>query len=198
MNSNQSSSPQSKKSDIPSDIRFTIPNTNRANIYTIPNSEINRKASTFDDSDCFLCMCLGCSVIALVGLGITNAVFCIMALVRSNDHVKVICPQSNLWAFVLVSLILSYTANSTASKTAKEEKICFKLFGFILNILINSGLIGWGWYELIGNGCGNVLYHNENTTLLYVMAEIQLIVGSIVVGLVFIILISLLVKSFCK
>ena len=64
-----------------------------------------------------------------------------MALVRSNNHVKVICPQSNLWNSVLVSLILSFAANFNIKIKSKKASV-LKLFGFILNIIVNGDLIG--------------------------------------------------------
>ena len=52
--------------------------------------------------------------------------------------------------------------------------------------MISSGLFIWGWCELKGSEWWCMLYHNEDTSLLYTMSEIQMIASGLLMGIIFI------------
>jgi hypothetical protein len=96
-------------------------------------------------------------VIALITGSIAYLVFGIIFLVNDFD-ISNDCKGSNLWAYVLTSIILSSTNTSLISKNERDKsdsdlsymKI---IVAVICNIIINSALAIWGGIEIWNKSC---------------------------------------------
>lgn len=96
-------------------------------------------------------------VIALITGSIAYLVFGIIFLVNDFD-ISNDCKGSNLWAYVLTSIILSSTNTSLISKNERDKsdsdlsymKI---IVAVICNLIINSALAIWGGIEIWNKSC---------------------------------------------
>lgn len=96
-------------------------------------------------------------LIALITGSIAYLVFGIIFLVNDFD-ISNDCKGSNLWAYVLTSIILSSTNTSLISKNKRDQsdsdlsymKI---IVAVICNIIINSALAIWGGIEIWNKSC---------------------------------------------
>ena len=185
-----------------SHVRVSMPQPNsfatRAGTYNVSNTYRVPPSSSSDGKNCGILLGIGCCGLAIVALVIINIVYCGFALAQSDGKVEAICPGSKLWVYLLVTLIITLVSGSATSKGAKDDEVCVQLCSLIASFIINAGLVGWGWYELLGRGCGNALFHNIDTTLLYTMANIQVVIGSVCLGLIAIFLGSIMCKFCCN
>lgn len=96
-------------------------------------------------------------LIALITGSIAYLIFGIIFLVNDFD-ISNDCKGSNLWAYVLTSIILSSTNTSLISKNKRDQsdsdlsymKI---IVAVICNIIINSALAIWGGIEIWNKSC---------------------------------------------
>jgi hypothetical protein len=96
-------------------------------------------------------------LIALITGSIAYLIFGIIFLVNDFD-ISNDCKGSNLWAYVLTSIILSSTNTSLISKNKRDQsdsdlsymKI---IVAVICNIIINSALAIWGSIEIWNKSC---------------------------------------------
>jgi hypothetical protein len=134
--------------------------------------------------DKFLNCCIPCGLFtgALVCIGavITNMVFSIIALVEtSHKELQKECPETNLWVYLLIIVILG-TGNTrrTIQSSLKEDiNICAILCGMIMHL----GLLGWGVYELWEVNCVNDIKSN----LIYTMTLINVVACLVAVLIIF-------------
>jgi len=184
-----------------SDVRVSMPQPSsfatRAGTYNVSNTYRVPPPSSSDGKNCGILLGIGCCGLAIAALVITNIVYSGFALSRSDGKVEAICPGSKLWVYLLVTLIITLVSGGATSKGAKDDEVCVQLCSLIASFIINAGLVGWGWYELLGRSCGSALFHNADTTLLYTMANIQVVIGSIGLGLIAIFIGSIMCKLCC-
>ena len=105
---------------------------------------------------CFGCcgLCLGALLIlGIIAGAIAYLVFGIMYLVEDYQIAKD-CSGSNLWAYVLTAVILSFT-RSGAKNSSNEEGGPVLCLLFCLGI-IEGGLATWGGIELWQNSCSDL------------------------------------------
>jgi hypothetical protein len=115
-------------------------------------------------------------VLGFIGCVIANIVFEIMSLCQlSYSEQKDKCQASNAWVYILVNLILSFSA---ASSVNKEKKDNFSIL-HIIQICILLGMTIWGIYEFFGVNC----LDNIKSTLLYTMLEVEIIFYIIYTGI---------------
>lgn len=123
------------------------------------NNFLNNNNEKSNSNECkdILCtvfliiLCLG-----LIGGCICYYVFGIMYLVEDYDEAKD-CKKSNLWAYVLVNLILSLKISQLKSKDDKDNSYIILIF----NCIIDAGMSIWGGIELFNNTCSDL----EDTNL---------------------------------
>ena len=137
------------------------------------------------ESDNNLC-CFTCSIIlfsiSLLALIITYIVFAIIGLVRTSLNIESeLCHESNLWIYVLVSLILFLKINNVITIFKKPENDGeTKYFQFLVEFGISLSMFIWGAYELFGVKCVN----NLNNTILYKCAFGYWITSTILLGII--------------
>ena len=126
--------------------------------------------------------CLPC-LFCLFGVGIAgalvaNAVFGIMALVRtSRNDLQDDCPDTHLWEFLAVILIMGLNNNRSIVKQSGSEDRSWLVILF--TFLIQFGLLCWGSYEIWGVDCVDVIDSN----LIYTMAYINVVAGWVIFAL---------------
>lgn len=92
----------------------------------------------------------------------------IFGLVKTDrDTVKNVCPDSQIWVYSLVSLIICLILQPMISRCQQKNEKCIKLISCILAIMYLGGLFSWGLYETIGNICTKENLYN---TVLYKMS----------------------------
>ena len=143
------------------------------------NKIMSQKTNEKSD-DCKACglFCCGCTVI----LGLAAAVICwivysIIALANnSNDDIRDICNDSNLWACLLTMVILSLiqvgTGKSSASKEEGEPPIAA-----CCSLVISIGFFIWEAIELF-NPCAL----NSRPTSVYIMLLIHFCFVAVLLG----------------
>lgn len=117
------------------------------------------KNSNSNSNECKDILCTVFLIILFLGLiggCICYYVFGIMYLVEDYDEAKD-CKKSNLWAYVLVNLILSLKISQLKSKDDKDNSYAI----LILNCIIDAGMSIWGGIELFNNTCSDL----EDTNL---------------------------------
>lgn len=120
-------------------------------------------------------------VIALL-IGISYYVLGIVYLINDYDESHN-CKDSNLWAYVLVSLLFAwrYFSINNLSKNGKN------IFNFIGFGIIYAGLSIWGYFELWNNSCNDL--DNSN---LWKFGEVTFFSQS-VVAIIFLVVVPLYV-----
>lgn len=117
------------------------------------------KNSNSNSNECKDILCTVFLIILFLGLiggCICYYVFGIMYLVEDYDEAKD-CKKSNLWAYVLVNLILSLKISQLKSNDDKDNSYAI----LILNCIIDAGMSIWGGIELFNNTCSDL----EDTNL---------------------------------
>ena len=177
---------------------LTVDTTNiQSSVYTI-NKNINspNNANPYSQvnktNNCFI-NCIGgcgiCSVIIFalgaIGASIAYIVFSIMALVENNSNmISERCEKSNIWEFILTSLILNFISinNSKvqAKSASKEEDFVILFWILIFQILLSSVIGTWGSLEIYNSDCAK---EKLSSLLIYKMAEITTIIHISMVGI---------------
>ena len=76
------------------------------------------------------------SILILLGLFGAYLTFMVISLIKtSNEHIKLICPNSNLWAYMLVILISMFTINIGIIKLERSKKDDLKIFNKIVTFI---------------------------------------------------------------
>ena len=142
--------------------------------------ENNNKYSVFIGILYFFIIGLLCAIA-------TDIVYIIMALVNtSSTELQDICPETNLWAFLLVYLLIGTVTNQLIAKDASSEERSY--IKIISKIIINLCVLCWGSYELWGVDCVNEIKSN----LIYKMALIN-VVSSWIINVIATIIYSIVV-----
>ena len=151
-------------------------------------------------NDVFACCgcCFGCLfVLAAVAACIAWMVFAIMALVNEEDtNFDKLCNcDSHLWAYLLTIVIWNgvFAQQCRASTTDKETSgFIEKLIAHALSLMIDIGLVVWGWVELYHADSASTL-NNLNT---YKMSSYWVYAHTTLLGLSLIAAIGVLIYMF--
>ena len=123
--------------------------------------------------------CLFCLFsVGIAGALIANAVFGIMALVEtSRSDLQDDCPDTHLWEYLAVILIMGLNNNRSIVKQSGSEDRSWLVILF--TFLVQFGLLCWGSYELWGVDCVDDIDSN----LIYTMAYINVVAGWVIFAL---------------
>lgn len=157
-------------------IDIDINTKNSFNKYFVARNNTNTKV--FCKSTCAFVL----GIFIILSLGITYIGLSVLSLVNTdNKQVDTICPDSTIWIFVLVSLIINLGnfINCVSTDNDKQINICKNVFGTLISI----GIIGWGGYEIWGNRCN---IDNLGDKLLFKMAITTVILDMVLVSIVLI------------
>lgn len=145
------------------------------------------------NSDCIdtICAILLITFIVSIVIGcVCYYIFGIIYLVEDYDKAER-CSRSNLWAYVLVSLILGL---KNSKFTSNKDEYDNHLITLICLGLIDAGISIWGGIELFDNMCSDLKDSN-----LYTFGLVTFIVQVIFAGLtIFIIPISTFLLAICE
>ena len=130
---------------------------------------------------CKFYTCLLLSII-LVACYITYIIWGILVLVNNYD-ISHNCNGSNLWAYALITMILSCSRLKFIN-TDKQKMLKFICCSLFLGLL-EAGLAVWGGFELYHNSCQNI-----NDSGLWKFSFLSLCIQS-VFGTIFLLLIPL-------
>lgn len=136
------------------------------------NKNSNSNSNECKDILCALFLLILC--LGLIGGCICYYVFGIMYLVEDYDEAKD-CKKSNLWAYVLVNLILSLKISQLKSKDDTDNSYTVLIF----NCIIDAGMSIWGGIELFNNTCSDLEDTNLFTFALTIFI-IQVIISAAV------------------
>ena len=129
--------------------------------------------SNSDCKDIIYAVLLIILVLAIFGGCICYYVFGIMYLVQDYDEAKD-CKKSNLWAYILVTLILSM--KNTQFRSNDDDKSSFLVILVCMGI-IDAGMSIWGGIELFEYSCSDL----ENTNL-FTFGLVTFILQTMVAG----------------
>jgi hypothetical protein len=140
---------------------------------TISLDELNNKWCKW----CNIELVIVLTAIVFICAPIVFIIFSIMALVNTSIYeLHEMCPETNLWIYLLISLIIGIFINrkNTANNSSNEEsKNTFSI------LIIPIGILCWGSYELWGVECVNEIKSNS----IYTMSEISVIVGWVAIAI---------------
>jgi len=109
-------------------------------------------------------------------------IFSIIALVNtSHKEIQDICPFSNIWIYLLLTLILNggFFGTNIKAVDLKEDKksgCCSS----ICTLLLQIGFLCWGAWEIWGVSCVD----NIRPNIIYTMAEINVIATIVITGII--------------
>ena len=128
-------------------------------------------------------MCWACvpivGITTVIGLFVSSCVYVVYSIIAlanvSNMSIKDECASSNIWIFLLLSLILGLMNHSQSFKQFGSEN---QEWGKLVCVnLAQLGFTSWGAYELWGVGCV------DTSNLVYEMAEIYVIASYSISGI---------------
>ena len=126
--------------------------------------------------------------ICLIGGAITFSVYSVIALLdNSNNSIQDVCSGSNLWSFLLVTLIAGFLQSSQSASSAASESRGAKLMSALCVVVVQIGFMVWAGLELWANRCAA---NNLSDNLVYKMVHTWFFIASAAFGLVIIIVIS--------
>ena len=113
--------------------------------------------------------CVGItSLLVLIACVFAHVVYSIMALADiSNTSIQDNCDSSNIWIFLLLTLILGSSSHVRTMKLLVEDnrKSCL----VICSILIQLSFASWGAYEVWGVDCVNTSISVFTMSRIYVI-----------------------------
>ena len=192
---------------------LTVDTTNiHSSVYTInKNTNSPNKANPYSQVDkktnCFINCIGGCGLCSFIifafgalGASIAYIVFSIMALVENNSNmISERCEKSNIWAFILTSIILNFISinNSKvqAKSSSKEEDFAILFWNLIFQILLSTGIGTWGSLEIYNSDCAK---QKLSSLLIYKMAEITTIIHLSLVGICIIVIMGFIICVYKK
>ncbi len=151
------------------------------------NKPIKSKTTFLD-----LCGCCGVvlgliGVIGVIGLSITYIVYVIISLCKTSYHEqKEICSSSNVWIYLLLSIILNTLTSSASAKSKinsssnSNSTKSKSIFPVLLSSLSALSFTIWGCVELFAVDCIDKLH----STMLYTMLEVSVIVNLVILGII--------------
>jgi hypothetical protein len=147
----------------------------------ICNNTIQQKPTinSQQNSECCGCLVVMLGVlfaIGLLGLGITYIVYVIISLCRTSyKEQKDMCEESNVWLYLLLSLIIGTMVNSSSAKSKVKSSTSSSKnksnVPVLVQVVCMLAFTIWGCVELFKVKCVGEL----KSTLLYTMLEISVI-----------------------
>ena len=139
---------------------------------------------------CALGSCCCLFTLGIIAAAISYFVFGIMFLVQDYD-VAHQCPNSNLWAYVLVILIIGL-CNAGSLKNSKDENNQFNPCVLICMMLFNMAMSIWGGVEIHALSCDDL-----RATQLYTFAQVVFYIYTIATAVLWGIVVWLFVAMCC-
>ena len=126
--------------------------------------------------------------ICLIGGAITFSVYSVIALLdNSNNSIQDVCSGSNLWSFLLITLIAGFLQSSQSASSAVSESRGAKLMSALCVVVVQIGFMVWAGLELWANRCAA---NNLSDNLVYKMVHTWFFIAASAFGLVIIIIIG--------
>jgi hypothetical protein len=126
--------------------------------------------------------------IMIIGGAVTFSVYSVVALINnSNNSIQDVCSGSNLWSFLLVTLIVGLLQSSQSASSAASESRGAKLMSALCVVVVQIGLMVWSGLELWANRCAA---NNLSENLVYKMVHTWFFISATAFGLVIIIVIG--------
>jgi hypothetical protein len=127
-------------------------------------------------------------MIGLIGGAITFTVYSVIALINnSNNSIQDVCSGSNLWSFLLVTLIAGFLQSSQSASSAASESRGAKMMSVLCVVVVQIGFMVWAGLELWANRCAA---NNLSDNLIYKMVHAWFFIAATAFGLVIIIVIG--------
>ena len=127
-------------------------------------------------------------MIGIVGGAITFSVYSVIALINnSNNSIQDVCSGSNLWSFLLVTLIAGFLQSSQSASSAASESRGAKMMSALCVVVVQIGFMVWAGFELWANRCAA---NNLSDNLIYKMVHAWFFIAATAFGLVIIIVIG--------
>ena len=87
--------------------------------------------------------------IGLIGGVVTFSVYSVVALINNSNHsIQDICSGSNLWSFLLVTLIAGFLQSSQSATSAASDSRGAKLMSALCVVVVQIGFMVWAGLEL--------------------------------------------------
>ena len=155
------------------------------------STEKNNVILNFLNCICYFLWCVfGLSLIAAAA---AYLVLGIIYLVQDFNTAKA-CKDSNLWAYVLVCIILASNKSQLANaKNEKNNDIWVLIGNCLCIILIDGALAIWGGIELFSKACSDL-----KETNLYIFAQVTFIIQVTFISLCMIIMICSITYKCCE
>ena len=148
--------------------------------YTIETNE-RRKNKTGDSAVNTVFICCGSIAILSLVLGLIAAVVCYyyfgIKFLIDYENVNSEC-NSNIWDYVLVSLILSFFLGGSSAQSAKNEDSKSSACAGIIISFVWLGIGIWGILESNNESCQEIR-NSQLWTFAHVISIIQTVLGSI-------------------
>jgi O-antigen/teichoic acid export membrane protein len=135
-------------------------------------NSLSKNSNQFSEQDepstcksLIIASCLCALMLGLIAGIISYFVFGIMFLVQDYDAAHD-CHGSNLWAFVLVTLIMGILNGNSAKNGKDNDSNQFNVGTLVCTLLLNIAMCIWGGIEIYSNSCDDL-----KTTQLYTFAQ---------------------------
>ena len=126
-------------------------------------------------------------MIGILGGAITFSVYSVIALINnSNNSIQDVCSGSNLWSFLLVTLIAGFLQGSQSASSATSESRGAKMMSALCVVVVQIGFMVWAGFELWANRCAA---NNLSDNLVYKMVHAWFFIAATAFGIVIIIVI---------
>ena len=135
------------------------------NSISIPINQFSKEEKTTSCKTLTLASCTSVLVIGLIAAVISYFVFGIMFLVQDYDTTQE-CHGSNLWTYVLVTLILGICNGNSAKNSKDNDSNQLNICSLLCILVLNISMSIWGNIEIYSNSCDDL-----KTTQLYTFAQ---------------------------
>ena len=130
------------------------------------------------DKQSSLCRVLLISITIMI-IGLSYLVLTVLGLVETDKlTIEQTCPNSSLWVYSLLSILLVPILNISLSKCTNKKNIYNKILGHGMSILVSGLFLGWCVYEVFFIDC---VKRTFSDTLLYKMSISSLCLQIIIV-----------------
>ena len=130
------------------------------------------------DKQSSLCKVLFISITIMI-IGLSYLVLTVLGLVETDKTtIEQACPNSSLWVYSLLCVLLVPILNISLNKCTKKKNIYNKIVGHGMSILVSGLFLGWCVYEVFFIDCVKRSFSN---TLLYKMGISSLCLQIIII-----------------
>ena len=127
--------------------------------------------------DGFVCLGITGTILSILGLYIYNIYYAIYALSEiGNNTIRETCPDSQIWMYVLISLIcvnltLLNQVCETKDDEFKENTLMASMCSMVCRFCVILVFAGWGWDQIWNSG--NCLDENFSDQTLLIAARVS-------------------------